>query len=170
MVFHKLNGNNKSDQHVLYGPNILTAGHNEWRKHRRIAGPTFTEGNNALVWESTIEIILGYFLKWNRDGKGNIVKVSDFMEVTTQIAFMVFSTAGMLATYPLGMNWTTDSDFRLRYQCGLGLGQERSPEGSYYVFHAGINHFHARNYLSCGASAMAPLSHQAGSTISLWLS
>jgi len=62
--------------------------------HRRIAGPSFTEGNNALVWESTMEIVLGYFIKWNRDGKGSIVRVSDFTKVTTQIAFMVFSTAG----------------------------------------------------------------------------
>jgi len=68
--------------------------HDEWRMHRRIAGPSFTEGNNALVWESTMEIVLGYFIKWNQDGKGNIVRVSDFTEVTTQIAFMVFSTAG----------------------------------------------------------------------------
>ena len=86
---------NKSDHEILYGPNILTTEHDEWRKHRRIAGPSFTERNNALVWESTIEIILGYFLKWNRDGKGSVVKVSDFMKVTTQIAFMVFCTAGM---------------------------------------------------------------------------
>jgi len=62
--------------------------------HRRIAGPGFSESNNVLVWESTIEIIMGYFTKWNQDGKGSIVKVSDFMEVTTQIALMVFSTAG----------------------------------------------------------------------------
>ena len=69
--------------------------HDEWRKHRRITGPSFTETNNVLVWESTIETTLGYFSKWNQDGKGDIVKVSNFMEVTTQITYMVFSTAGM---------------------------------------------------------------------------
>ena len=69
--------------------------HDEWRKHRRIAGPSFTETNNALVWESTIKITLGYFDKWNQDEKGSIVKLSDFMEVSTQIAYMVVSTAGM---------------------------------------------------------------------------
>ena len=79
----------------MYGPNIMSTAHDEWRKHRRLAGPSFTESNNALVWESTLEIILGYFIKWNRDGKGSIVRVSDFTEVTTQIAFMVFSTAGV---------------------------------------------------------------------------
>jgi len=68
--------------------------HDEWRKHRRIAGPSFIESNNALVWESTIGVILGYFIKENQDGKGGIIKVSDFTEVATQIAYMVFSTAG----------------------------------------------------------------------------
>ena len=78
----------------MYGPNLLMSEHDEWRKHRRIAMPSFTETNNALVWESTIEITLGYFIKWNQDGKGGIAKVSNFMEVTIQIAYMVFSTAG----------------------------------------------------------------------------
>jgi len=49
---------------------IAMTEHDEWRMHRRIAGPSFTEGNNALVWESTMGIVLGYFIKWNRDGRG----------------------------------------------------------------------------------------------------
>ena len=84
----------KAFQEAAYGPSIGTTENDEWRKHRRIAGPSFTENNNALVWESTLEIILGYFMKWNRDENGSIVRVADFTEVTTQIAFMVFSTAG----------------------------------------------------------------------------
>ena len=84
----------KATEDVAYGPSIAIAEQDEWRKHRRIAGPSFSESNNALVWESTIDIILGYFIKWNRDGKGSIIKVPDFTEVTTQIAYMVFSTAG----------------------------------------------------------------------------
>ena len=91
----------KAFQEAAYGPSLGMTGNDEWRKHKRIAGPSFTENNNALVWESTTEIIFGYFLKWNRDGKGSIVRVADFMEVTTQIAFMVFSTAGGWANWPL---------------------------------------------------------------------
>ena len=78
-----------------FGPNLVSSEHEEWRKHRRIAGPSFSEKNNRLVWESSIEVILGYFNKWNRDGKGRVVKVNNFTEVTTQIAFMVFTMAGM---------------------------------------------------------------------------
>jgi cytochrome P450 len=84
----------KTSQEVAFGPSILMTEHNEWRKHRRIAGPSFTESNNILVWDSAIGITLGYFIKWNRDGKGDIVKVTNFTHVATQIAYMVFSTAG----------------------------------------------------------------------------
>jgi cytochrome P450 len=94
VAFPKVNRNLPSTQEATYGPSIAFSEDDEWRKHRRIAQPSFTESNNALVWESTIEVSLGYFSKWNRDGKGSIVKVSDFTEVTTQIAYMVFSGAG----------------------------------------------------------------------------
>jgi len=94
VAFPKVARNIKAGQEAAYGPSIGITEDDEWRKHRRIAGPSFTESNNALVWESTVELTLGYFIKWNRDGKGSIVKVSDFVEVATQLVFMVFSTAG----------------------------------------------------------------------------
>ena len=122
----------------MYGPSIAVSEHNEWRKHRKIAGPSFTERNNVLVWESTMQVISGYFTKWNRDGRAGIVKVSDFTDVTTQIAFMVFSTAGAYATWPLSC--LTQSDSRLRHQRGLGLGQERNSQWAYYAFYACIDH------------------------------
>ena len=102
VAFPKWFRNKKAIYKAMYGPSISMTEHHDWRKHRRIAGPSFTEGNNILVWESTIKVILGYFIKWNRDGKGSTVKVSDFTDVTTQIAFMVFSIAGAYATWPLG--------------------------------------------------------------------
>ena len=98
MSFPKYFQDPKTVHKSVYGPNIVFSEHNDWRKHRRIAGPSFSESNNALVWESTIKIILGYFIKWNQDGKGDIIKVSDFTEVSKQIAFMVFSIAGAYAT------------------------------------------------------------------------
>ena len=94
-AFPKVARTIKASQEFGYGPNIVISDHDEWRKHRRIAGPSFTESNNVLVWESAIDIILGYFIKWNRDGHGSTIKVSNFTEVTTQIAYMVFSTAGV---------------------------------------------------------------------------
>ena len=93
-TFTKVIRNLKAVQKVTYGPSIAATEHDEARKHRRITGPSFTESNNVLVWESAVEVVLGYFIKWNRDGKGSTIRVSDFADVTTQIAFMVFATAG----------------------------------------------------------------------------
>jgi cytochrome P450 len=111
----------KALQDFGYGPNLAHSEHDEWRKHRRIAGPSFTESNNILVWESTIEIILEYFIKWNH---GSIVKVSNLTEVTTQIAFMVFATAGVWSTWEMNIKWLIKCLLRLWHQCELGLGQE----------------------------------------------
>ena len=82
-----------------FGPNLVASEHDEWRKHRRIAGPSFSESNNRLVWESSVEVALGYFNKWTRDGKGRIIKVDNFTEVTTQMAYMVFTAAGISVEY-----------------------------------------------------------------------
>ena len=107
-----------------FGPSLVASEHDEWRRHRRIAGPSFSESNNRLVWESSIETILGYFNKWNRDGKGSTVKVDDFTEITTQIAYMVFTAAGMLVRCDPQLSLTTFIFSRLWYGRGLGWGSE----------------------------------------------
>jgi len=86
--------NIKYGQRGGFGPNLVASEHDEWRRHRRIAGPSLSESNNRLVWESSVEVVLGYFNKWIRDGKGGIVKVDNFTEVTTQMAYIVFAVAG----------------------------------------------------------------------------
>lgn len=38
----------------IYGKNLLTVEGKEWRRHRRITAPPFTENNNRLVWKESI--------------------------------------------------------------------------------------------------------------------
>ena len=40
-----------------------------------------------------MEIILGYFTKWNRDVKSGNVKVSNFTDVVKQIALIVLTVS-----------------------------------------------------------------------------
>jgi hypothetical protein len=119
-----------------FGPNLVSSEHEEWRKHRRIAGPSFSEKNNRLVWDSSIEVILGYFNKWSRGGKGRIVKVDNFTEVTTQIAYMVFTVAGMRVECAACLSLTTLLTLaRLWYECGLGRGSGCPCSGSFDAVH-----------------------------------
>jgi len=72
------------------------------------------------VCESSVEVVLGYFNKWTRDGKGRIIKVDNFTEVTTQIAYMVFTAAGTLIECASQLSLTTLLVFvRLWYERGL---------------------------------------------------
>ncbi|XP_014554353.1 hypothetical protein COCVIDRAFT_105323, partial [Bipolaris victoriae FI3] len=38
----------------LYGPNIITTEGAQWRTHRKIMAPSFSEDNNRLVWDETL--------------------------------------------------------------------------------------------------------------------
>ena len=76
-----------------FGPNILGSEGAEWRRHRRIANPSFNEANNRLVWDTSMETIVGFFNKWIKEGK-NTVTVKDVGEWTEQVALMVFCRAG----------------------------------------------------------------------------
>ncbi|KAJ3072968.1 hypothetical protein HDU98_002555 [Podochytrium sp. JEL0797] len=80
----------------VYGKNIVTTEGAEWRKHRKIAAPTFSESNNALVHEASVKIAQEMFHSWEysfvttNHGSGHLVNVSsDMME----FALSVISTA-----------------------------------------------------------------------------
>ena len=72
---------------VGFGPNLAGSQHEVWRQPLQIAGPSFTEGNDRLVWETTVQVVLDVFKKWNRDGKGSFVIIANFTDVTTQIVY-----------------------------------------------------------------------------------
>ncbi|EGO26311.1 hypothetical protein SERLADRAFT_360657 [Serpula lacrymans var. lacrymans S7.9] len=44
-----------------YGKNIISTEMSEWKRHRAIAAPAFSEANNALVWTETLRIITDWF-------------------------------------------------------------------------------------------------------------
>jgi len=85
----------------LFGPNILTAESDEWKRHRRIAAPSFSERNNRLVYEDTTRITMELFEHWSAGQKG-VVKVDDAVTFTSKLALMAISAAGgSLVQYPV---------------------------------------------------------------------
>jgi hypothetical protein len=77
-----------------FGPNILGSEGAEWRRHRRIASPSFNESNNRLVWDASIETVVGFFNKWIKEGNGATMTVKDVGMWTEQLALMIFCSAG----------------------------------------------------------------------------
>ncbi|KAJ3223913.1 hypothetical protein HDU81_008834 [Chytriomyces hyalinus] len=107
-----------------FGKNILTTESDEWRRHRKIAAPTFSEQNNALVHESSIQIAHGMFAAWDKnsvtssDGtRSSRVDVSsDMME----FALSVISSAA----FGIDIPWHTEpDDSEFRQGCHISFRQ-----------------------------------------------
>jgi hypothetical protein len=57
----------------LYGKNVVTMEGSEWRRHRKITSPPFSEKNNHLVWNETLHQASNMLTQWaGKDGKGGI--------------------------------------------------------------------------------------------------
>jgi cytochrome P450 len=81
----------------LFGPNIVASEFDEWKRHRRIAAPSFSEKNNRLVYEETTRIVTELFQFWSTNGNDRVVKVDNVVNLTSDLALMVISAAGELS-------------------------------------------------------------------------
>ncbi|GAA5866593.1 hypothetical protein JCM1840_002393 [Sporobolomyces johnsonii] len=80
---------------ALYGPNLLTSEGVDWRRHRKISAPSFSEKNTAQVWETTMKRVAEWQEKLDKeqgnDGKTVIDKSEDVWAV---LALLVMGKAG----------------------------------------------------------------------------
>ncbi|KDQ09997.1 hypothetical protein BOTBODRAFT_137276 [Botryobasidium botryosum FD-172 SS1] len=75
---------------ALYGSNLLVAGEEEAKHHRKIAAPAFSERNNKLVWQETARIIDEIFAEW---GEKDTISVRSAVDITYPLALHVISAA-----------------------------------------------------------------------------
>ncbi|KDQ10982.1 hypothetical protein BOTBODRAFT_35741 [Botryobasidium botryosum FD-172 SS1] len=77
----------------LYGQNVVAAGDGseEWKRHRKVSAPAFSEKNNKLVWNETTEILSEIFAEW---GNKETVSIQNITDLTLPIALLVISAAG----------------------------------------------------------------------------
>ena len=78
----------------LFGPNVVATEADEWRRHRRVVAPSFSEKNNQLVYEETTRIVTELFDTWAANGDAKLVKVENIVTITSRLTFMVISAAG----------------------------------------------------------------------------
>lgn len=46
---------------LFFGGNIVASEAEEWKRHRKICGPSFSEPNNRLVWNETVSVMRDLF-------------------------------------------------------------------------------------------------------------
>ncbi|KAJ1340566.1 hypothetical protein BSLG_004660 [Batrachochytrium salamandrivorans] len=48
----------------IFGSNVVTTEHAEWRRHRKIVAPQFSERNNMYVHRQTVQTVHDMFRSW----------------------------------------------------------------------------------------------------------
>lgn len=88
---------------MFYGSNVVVTEGEEWKRHRKISAPSFSERNNRLVWDETISIMRELCEDvWA--GK-SAVPISSIVDLTVPIALFVIGVAG----FGKRMSWHEDS-------------------------------------------------------------
>ncbi|KDR75778.1 hypothetical protein GALMADRAFT_248465 [Galerina marginata CBS 339.88] len=87
----------------FYGHNIVASEGDEWKKYRKISAPAFSDRNNKMVWDSSVDIVHGLFNEvWkNRD----LIEVDHCVDITLPIALFVIGAAG----FGRSISWQEDT-------------------------------------------------------------
>ncbi|KIP06369.1 hypothetical protein PHLGIDRAFT_515467 [Phlebiopsis gigantea 11061_1 CR5-6] len=86
----------------LYGGNIIASEGDEWKRHRKVSAPAFSERNNRLVWEETVKIMTDLFD--NVWGEKEKVVYDNALDMTLPIALFVIAVAG----FGRNVSWQSD--------------------------------------------------------------
>jgi cytochrome P450 len=77
----------------LFGRNIVVSEHDEWRRHRKVTSPAFSERNNVLVFQETTRVVLNLFQMWKEQGKGDMITIPDMTDITFEVVLQVIASA-----------------------------------------------------------------------------
>ncbi|KAH6721937.1 cytochrome P450 monooxygenase-like protein [Leptodontidium sp. MPI-SDFR-AT-0119] len=80
----------------IFGPSILTTEGIEWKRHRKIVAPAFSEKSNALVWKESLRQTLGMLKSWSKleNNCSDDMKVEDTAPSTAMMTLHVICAAG----------------------------------------------------------------------------
>lgn len=69
---------------MFFGGNIVASEGDEWKRHRKICAPSFSEPNNRLVWDETVSVMNDLFNNpWG--GKQEVVS-ENALEITMPVS------------------------------------------------------------------------------------
>ncbi|KAL5495019.1 hypothetical protein ACEPAI_481 [Sanghuangporus weigelae] len=103
----------------FFGGNIVASEGEDWKRHRKISQPAFSERNNKLVWEETCRIVNEMITSWGFEKES--VEIDHVVNITLPIALMVIGSAG----FGKRITWDEDSfapdGHRMSFQTALSI-------------------------------------------------
>jgi cytochrome P450 len=80
----------------IFGTSILTTEGADWKRHRKIVAPAFSEKSNSVVWRESLRQGLGMLNFWSKSTGNalNDMKVDDTAPYTALMALNVICAAG----------------------------------------------------------------------------
>ncbi|KAK0188569.1 cytochrome P450 [Armillaria mellea] len=91
------------DMLAIFGPNIVASEGDTWKKYRKISAPAFSDKNNRLVWEESMNITKDLINTVWKDK--DVVNVEHIVDITLSIALNVIGVAG----FGRKMTWQADT-------------------------------------------------------------
>ncbi|KAF7958417.1 hypothetical protein EAE96_001965 [Botrytis aclada] len=90
----------------LYGKNILTTEKEEWKRHKKVVAPAFSEKSYAVVWKETMNQAHGMLRHWSgaKDSNEENLEVKDTAPDTAVLGLHVISGAA----YGISQSWGGD--------------------------------------------------------------
>ncbi|TGO54976.1 hypothetical protein BOTNAR_0255g00160 [Botryotinia narcissicola] len=90
----------------LYGKNILTTEKDEWKRHKKVVAPAFSERSYAIVWKETMNQAYGMLRHWSgaKDSNEAKLEVKDTAPDTAVLGLHVISGAA----YGISQSWEGD--------------------------------------------------------------
>lgn len=78
----------------VYGNNVVTTEGEVWKHHRRIVNPPFSEKNNMLVWQETLQQCRAMTARWFVDGYQRTPTLNELASDAMQLSLHIISKAG----------------------------------------------------------------------------
>ncbi|KAH6584488.1 hypothetical protein BASA61_007445 [Batrachochytrium salamandrivorans] len=94
----------------IFGSNVVTTEHAEWRRHRKIVAPQFSERNNMCVHRQTVQTVHDMFRSWQTGIHGATANTEhelciNVSEDMAKLALYVISGAG----FGMRLDWDTSN-------------------------------------------------------------
>lgn len=116
----------------IFGKNMLTCEGEDWKRHRKIVGPSFSEKSNALVFEESVRqarAMLDFFAKKEANSEDDM-RILDVAPYTANLALHVICGAG----FGVPQTWPGEDESVLGTRVVPGFNTKRLNENHKLTF------------------------------------